>query len=222
MITVAIGDIHGMYSMLASLLSKIDAFARQKRLAQRPRIIFLGDYVDRGPDSRLVVRRVRALQSDFVICLRGNHEDMMARCKDQPIDWQNFLINGGKQTLESYAGHEEEFDDDRRWAGELPTSYEDEKRIFVHAGIMPRQPLAAQTDYTKMWVRSEFLRFSGAFPKYVVHGHTPTIEISAIQRSPDIRDNRCNVDTGAYLGGTLSAAIFNTSEAKPFDTISVE
>ena len=222
MITVAIGDIHGMYVMLDRLLGEIDAFALQERWAERPRLIFLGDYVDRGPDARQVVRRVRTLQGAFAICLRGNHEDLMARCRDRPIDSQNFLMNGGSQTLASYAMHEEEFEDVRRWAQELPTSYEDERRIFVHAGIMPKLPIAAQTDYTKMWVRDEFLNYFGAFPKYVVHGHTPTIHYSPRQRSPDVRENRCNIDTGACCGGALSAAFFNTLEVKPFHTISVE
>ncbi len=100
----------------------------------------------------------------------------------------------------------------------LPTSYEDELRIFVHAGINPGQPLAEQTDDTRMWARDEFLRFPGAFPKYVVHGHTPTL---LLPRSPEVRENRCNLDTRACFGGAPSAAFFNDSEAKPFHTISV-
>ena len=180
--------------MLDRLLVEINAFAIRERGIGRPKLVFLGDYVDRGPDARRVVRRVRALQGDFAVCLRGNHEEMMVRCEDRPIDWQNFVLNGGAQTLASYQGHEEEFEDDRRWMSLLPTSYEDELRIFVHAGINPGQPLAEQTDDTRMWARDEFLRFPGAFPKYVVHGHTPTL---LLPRSPEVRENRCNLDTGA-------------------------
>jgi serine/threonine protein phosphatase 1 len=106
MITVAIGDIHGMYDMLDRLLVGINALAIRERGIGRPKLVFLGDYVDRGPDARRVVRRVRALQGDFAVCLRGNHEEMMVRCEDRPIDWQNFVLNGGAQTLASYQGAE--------------------------------------------------------------------------------------------------------------------
>ena len=223
MFTVAIGDIHAMYDMLNRLLVEINAFAIREGGIGRPKLVFLGDYVDRGPDARRVVRRVRALQGDFAVCLRGNHEEMMVRCEDRPIDWQNFVLNGGAQTLASYEGHEDEFEDDRRWMSSLPTSYEDELRIFVHAGVKPGQSLADQTDNSKMWARDEFLDFPDAFPKYVVHGHTPTLfQFSLHPRSPEVRDNRCNLDTGACFGGTLSAAFFNDVEAKPFHIISVK
>jgi serine/threonine protein phosphatase 1 len=147
---------------------------------------------------------------------------MMWRCEDRSVDWLKFLWNGGTQTLASYEGHEDEFENDRRWMASLPTSYEDELRIFVHAGIKPNQPLADQTDDTKMWTRDEFINFQDAFPKYVVHGHTPTFRrYSSDPGSPDVRENRCNLDTGACYGGALSAAFFNHAEAKPFHTISV-
>ena len=154
--------------------------------------------------SRRVVRRLRALQGEFAICLPGNHEEMMLRCEDRSIDRQNFLLNGGTQTVASYEGHEDEFEDDRRWMSSLPTSYEDELQIFVHAGIKPGQPLAEQTVATKMWARYEFLRFPGAFPKYVVHGHTPTL---LLPRSPEVRENRCDLDTGACFGGPLGGVL---------------
>ena len=146
----------------------------------------------------------------------------MWRCEDRSIDWLQFLWNGGTQTVASYEGHEDEFENDRRWMASLPTSYEDELRIFVHAGIKPSQSLADQTDATKMWIRDEFINFRGGFSKYVVHGHTPTLRrYSSDPGSPDVRENRCNLDTGACYGGTLSAAFFNDAEAKPFHTISV-
>ena len=222
MTTVAIGDIHGKYDMLDRLLVEIDAFSIRERGIEHPKLVFLGDYVDRGPDSRRVVRRLRALQGEFAVCLRGNHEDMMSKCEDRSMDRLKFLWNGGTKTLASYEGHEDEFENDRRWMSSLPTSYEDELRIFVHAGIKPNQPLAEQTDDTKMWTRDEFINFQGGFPKYVVHGHTPTYRrYSSDPGSPDVRENRSNLDTGACYGGTLSAAFFNDAEAKPFHTISV-
>jgi len=222
MITVAIGDIHGMYDLVDHLLVEVNAYCIRERGLGPPKLVFLGDYVDRGPDSRRVIRRVRALQERSAIYLRGNHEEMMVKAQDSPLDRQNFILNGGAETLASYEGYEQEFEDDRRWASSLPTSYEDEMRIFVHAGIKPRQPLAEQTDHTKMWTRHKFLNFPDAFPKYVVHGHTPTLRLYPSRPiSPDVRDNRCNLDTGACYGGALSAAFFNDAEPKPFHTISV-
>ena len=145
----------------------------------------------------------------------------MIRCEDGPNAWMNFRINGGDQTLAFYEGFEQEFEDDQQWMASLPTAHEDGLRVFVHAGLMPNHSLADQSDHTKMWIRDRFLRFPGPFPKYVVHGHTP-ISSADLAPSPDIRENRCNLDTGACYGGTLSAAFFNETEAKPFHTISVK
>ena len=102
----------------------------------------------------------------------------------------------------------------------LPTSHEDELRYYVHAGIRPGVPLDQQTAETKLWIRDSFLRHTGPFPKYVVHGHRPTIYFDPQQTTPDVRDNRCNVDTGAGMNGYLSAAIFNDRQTKPIHTIS--
>ncbi len=104
----------------------------------------------------------------------------------------------------------------------LPTSFEDELRIFVHAGIDPFQPLADQTDHTKLWIRHRFLHFTGALPKYVIHGHTPTALEGVSDRVPVIAENRCNLDTGAVFGGWLTAAFFNDEQAKPFHIIGVD
>jgi serine/threonine protein phosphatase 1 len=134
-------------------------------------LIFLGDYVDRGPDSLKVVRRLRMIEGPSVICLRGNHEQMMVECEEGLELWRD---NGGAETKSAHNGQEDQFEDDRVWMSRLPTSFEDELRIFVHAGIKLGQPLAGQTDHTKLWIRGGFLRFKGAFPKYEVHGHTPT------------------------------------------------
>jgi hypothetical protein len=91
---------------------------------------------------------------------------------------------------------------------------------YVHAGIRPGVPLDQQTAETKLWIRDSFLRHKGPFPKYIVHGHTPTIYLDPQQTMPDVRDNRCNVDTGAGVNWPLSAAIFNDRQTKPIHTIS--
>ncbi len=109
----------------------------------------------------------------------------------------------------------------QEWVHALPPSHDDELRYYVHAGIRPRVPLDQQTDETKLWIRDSFLRHKGPFPKYIVHGHTPSIYLDPQQTMPDVRDNRCNVDTGAGMNGPLSAAIFNDRQTKPIHTISV-
>jgi serine/threonine protein phosphatase 1 len=220
MITAAIGDIHGMQELLARLLREIAAYTENQNWSEYPRLVFLGDYVDRGPASREVVRLLRQRQETGAVCLRGNHEEMMARCRSGPFAMSQFLANGGVATLASYADHPDDFDEDRRWMAALPTSYEDDLRIFVHAGLMPRRPLDAQDDETKLWIRDKFLNFDGAFPKYVVHGHTP-VQYAGLEGVPEIRANRCDLDTGACYGGTLSVAFFDERQAAPFHTISV-
>ena len=219
-ITAAIGDIHGMRDHLARLLREIAAYTQSQNWSEYPRLVFLGDYVDRGPASREVVRLLRHLHDQGAVCLRGNHEEMMARCRSGPLAMSQFLANGGVATLASYAERPEDFDEDRRWMAALPTSYEDDLRIFVHAGLMPRRPLDVQDDQTKLWIRDKFLNFDGAFPKYVVHGHTP-VQYSGLEAAPEIRTNRCDLDTGACYGGTLSVAFFDEHTAAPFHTISV-
>jgi serine/threonine protein phosphatase 1 len=220
MITAAIGDIHGMQDHLARLLRAIGDYAESQGWPQPPRLVFLGDYVDRGPASREVVRLLRDLQERGTVCLRGNHEEMMARCRSGPFAMSQFLANGGVATLASYADRFADFEEDQHWMRALPTSYEDDLRIFVHAGLLPRRPLDAQDDETKLWIRDRFLNFDGAFPKYVVHGHTP-VQYRGLEPVPEIKDSRCDLDTGAVYGGTLSAAFFEERQAAPFHTISV-
>ena len=220
MITAAIGDIHGMQQLLARLLREIAAYAESQGWQEPPLLVFLGDYVDRGPASREVVQLLRRLQDQGAVCLRGNHEEMMARCRSGPFAMSQFLANGGVATIASYADRFNDFEEDQHWMRALPISYEDDLRIFVHAGLMPRRPLELQDDETKLWIRDKFLDFEGAFPKYVVHGHTP-VQYRGLEGTPEIKTNRCDLDTGAVYGGTLSAAFFDERQAKPFHTISV-
>lgn len=221
-ITIAIGDIHGMAEMLDRLLTEIEAFLRKRRWLRRTKYIFLGDYVDRGPNSREVVSKLRGFsKTNDVICLRGNHEELMINYGRDVSRSSAFRRNGGDKTLLSYEKHKQQFRSDQRWMASLPTSYEDSLRFYVHAGIRPHTPLDQQEDGVKLWIRDDFLNFSGAFPKFVVHGHTPTIIVDDSDL-PTVRENRCNIDTGAFYGGQLSAAFFNENECKPFHLISVK
>jgi serine/threonine protein phosphatase 1 len=219
MLTIVISDIHGMAAKLEILLGQIDMWCATNAKAELRQLIFLGDYIDRGPDSRQVLQIVQRLQAKGAICLRGNHEELMLRATESERDLTNFLANGGGATITSLCTPAA-FRKAQEWMRALPTSHEDELRYYVHAGISPGVPLDQQTAYTKLWIRDSFLRHRGPFPKYIVHGHTPTIYLDPQQTIPDVRDNRCNVDTGAGANGPLSAAIFNDRQTTPIHTIS--
>lgn len=205
MLTFAIGDIHGCLDLLVDLLARID-----REAAGRPyRLICLGDYIDRGPDSAGVVAALRGRQAGAepgrVIYLKGNHEDMLLRALRRPDAVEHWLRNGGRETLESFGVRRAEDvpSDILEWVGRCPTAYEDERRCFVHAGLNPAYDRASQRDVDRLWIRDEFLAVDHDFGRYVVHGHTPLRE-----GRPDVRRHRVNLDTGAVYGGRLTAAIF--------------
>jgi serine/threonine protein phosphatase 1 len=220
MLTIVIGDIHGMAAKLENLLGQIDRWCTANAKAGVRQLIFLGDYIDRGPDSRQVLQIVQRLQADGAICLRGNHEELMLRAAESEVDVTNFLANGGDATIASLRTSAA-FRQAQEWARTLPTSHEDDLRYYVHAGIRPRVALDQQTDKTKLWISDSFLRHKGPFSKYIVHGHTPTLYLDPQQTMPDVRNNRCNVDTGAGMNGPLSATIFNDRQTNPIHMISV-
>lgn len=211
MLTYAVGDIHGRADLLDALMAKIDAHAasRQRRL------VFLGDYVDRGPASAAVLDRVRTLQRPeptHVVCLKGNHEDMMLRAAGSE-EWNAlWLRNGGNATLRSFGVRRvaEVPADMLEWLAARPTSFEDERRCYVHAGLDPARDRLDQSDQDRLWIRDAFLARDHDFGRFVVHGHTP-----ARDGRPDVRPHRVNVDTGAVYGGPLTAAIFDESEDAP-------
>jgi len=216
MLTIAIGDIHGMFHALETLLEHIDCFIETKWRNDRFKLIFLGDYIDRGPHSKQVIKKLRSLESENYICLKGNHEEMMIKSVSGETEKMRFLVSGGEATIQSYGGFTQEFYSDLAWMTTLSTSYEDDKRFFVHAGIDPDAPLADQSDETKLWIRRKFIVDDRRFEKYVVHGHTPTTKNPPFTGRADIRLNRCNLDSGACYGGALTAAFFNDIDEKPF------
>ena len=190
---IAIGDIHGMDDALEALLSRVPSEGE---------LVFLGDYVDRGPQTRSVLERLLRLRDDRpCVFLRGNHEELMlAACDGLPDADANWLMNGGLQTLESYNGRPP--DDHIAFLRQTLPYYETETYIFVHAGLLPGVPLAATGPEVYLWVRDSFLAASYDWGRLVVHGHSPMI--SGI---PDIRSNRINIDTAAVYGGALTALL---------------
>lgn len=221
MLTIAIGDIHGMADKLDCLLDRVSGYLATDHSGERFRFVFLGDYIDRGPNSLEVLERVRDLQSKGAICLRGNHEQLMIRSCDTATGLISFLRNGGVQTLASF-GSGERLSEWIDWASELPLTYEDDLRLFVHAGIRPNVALDRQRDEDLTWIRSAFLDHPGPFPKYVVHGHSPTLFLPGATRTPHILPHRCNLDTGAVYGGPLSAAVFSDKQATPIAIVTTD
>ena len=188
-LTVVIGDIHGCYNQLMELMDKVYTWNDDPK-----KFIFLGDYVDRGPDSAKVVQYM--IDHPEFICLKGNHEDMMLAGD------QMWWMNGGNKTYDSYKEvSKEKVEEHLEWMRNLPTIYEDEHRIYVHAGLMPGVALEDQTEHVKLWIRDEFLNNQYDFGKLVIHGHTP-------RRQVDIQPNRINLDTAGVFGGKFTAAFF--------------
>jgi serine/threonine protein phosphatase 1 len=209
-LTYAIGDVHGRLDLLMDLLSQIITHANGRSC----KLVFLGDYIDRGPDSAGVVELVRRFQQRWpegVLCLKGNHEAMLLEVVKEPAAIPWWLGNGGDATLASFGvSHPGDLPADvLSWMAGLVTMYEDEHRYFVHAGLHPGLSLSEQDDQAKLWIRDEFLSIDYNFGKHVVHGHTP-IETGG----PELRPYRTNLDTGAVFGGPLTAGVF-TDERGP-------
>ncbi|WEK45128.1 MAG: metallophosphoesterase [Candidatus Andeanibacterium colombiense] len=204
-LTFAIGDVHGELQLLASAFARIEARAG----AVPFRIVMLGDYVDRGPDSAGVVRLLRERERQYdLVCLKGNHEDLMIRACDggDPGLW---LRNGGEETLRSYRGAVPP--EDLAWLRALPVRFGDGRRIYVHGGLKPHVPLDEQDDEACMWIRTPFLEApAGAFPAHVVHGHTPYWDGKPEPDEPELLAHRTNLDTYACETGRLAIGVFET------------
>ncbi len=190
---LAVGDIHGCSGLLDELL-------REVAPGEQDRLVFLGDYLDRGPDSRGVIERLLALQQRWpqTVFLRGNHEQMFVDYLDGRNTWL-LLANGGQSTLASYGvdrGAEVPAPHQAFLRG-LPSSYSCEGCIFVHAGLRPGIPLAEQDEQDLLWIRDEFLDSDYDWGKTIVFGHTPRVQ-------PLLAARRIGVDTGAVYGRQLT------------------
>lgn len=209
----AIGDIHGCADLLVRALALIDddiARARPSRAIH----VFLGDYIDRGPDSSaaldLLIARARTHEAVFI---KGNHEAILIDILrgGSAADW---LRLGGATTLMSYdvaAGGPASTDQQIvreallraippshvAFLGNLAPSFTCGDFFFTHAGVRPGVPLDRQSEGDLMWIREPFLSSDESFGKVVVHGHTPV-------REPDVRSYRVNIDVGAYATGRLA------------------
>jgi serine/threonine protein phosphatase 1 len=196
----AIGDIHGSLASLDRLMDTINPDFEHDQL------LFVGDYIDRGPRPKGVVDfiiRLKNLAPGRVICLKGNHEAMFLDFL-QGREKQLFLLNGGLTTLEDYWGNWlEQKDltlppDHRQFYQELQLYHETADYIFVHGGLKPGVALPDQEEKDLLWIRGEFITSQEDFGRRVIFGHTPFKE-------PLLMPNKIGIDTGAVYGNFLTA-----------------
>lgn len=219
----AIGDIHGRHDLLSELHARIlDDAASASHLL--PTVVYLGDYVDRGPGSFEVIETLlHAPLAGFErVHLKGNHEDMMLKFLAERPD-PNWLFNGGTETLASYGVtlfswlidfwkledlqkrlRESLPADHRRFLESLCLRHTEGDYGFVHAGVRPGAPLDAQDARDLMWIRGPFLNSNIDFGKRIVHGHT-------INPAPVVRPNRIGIDTGAFFTGHLTCLVLENA-----------
>jgi len=216
--TYAIGDIHGSLAKLRDLVARCERDAAGAPMT----MVFVGDYIDRGPDSRGVVDYVMRLEARLganAITLKGNHEELAVAAADDGASVGTWLLNGGDKTLRSYgvASARELPADHLVWFRSLRLCFDDGQRLFVHAGINPERPLDDQDAHDLVWIRDPFLSDERDHGRLIVHGHTP-VRTGA----PDLRANRLNIDTAAVFGGPLTAAVFVATQRDPIGFIQVE
>ena len=194
----AVGDIHGCLDKLVLLMGKIDIDFKKDTL------VFIGDYIDRGSQSKEVVDYLMDLArgKDSVIFLKGNHEYMLQGYLDG-TDTMFFLTNGGEATIRSYlqSGLRDEVEpippDHLGFFDSLRLYYETADYIFVHAGLKAQVPLEKQNEWDILWIREEFIYSDFDFGRQVVFGHT------AFQK-PLVLANKIGIDTGAVYGNKLT------------------
>lgn len=196
----AIGDVHGCANELRRLLNELP-------LTPQTTVVFLGDLIDRGPDSKGVVDTVLELRKHCkVVAIMGNHEDLLHGFLEDPGSRKGglFILNGGSATLQSYAVGNGRWRIPREhleFFASMPLSYQTEYDYFVHAGV-PDMPLAEidplEHRHALLWTRRPFLESDYRWDKMIVHGHTVVQDV-------EIHENRINMDTGCVFSNRLSA-----------------
>ena len=203
--------------LLDRLLDQIAAHA-----GDRPhKLVFLGDYIDRGPDSAAVLRTVSRLnwaEPDRVTCLMGNHERMLLDAIQTPSAAAHWMYNGGEATMDSF-GARDIAGIPRRYPrlDRGPADAARGSRPLVRACRPATRHGGARSDpHDRLWIREPFLEGEHDFGRHVVHGHTP-------QRSgrPELCRFRTNLDTAAVYGGALTAGVFSDAEGPPMEFLQV-
>jgi diadenosine tetraphosphatase ApaH/serine/threonine PP2A family protein phosphatase len=214
----AIGDIHGRLDLLERAITAIRRDVEQYGPAALT--VTLGDYIDRGPQSRGVLDRL--IENPFptsYVALKGNHEALLEDFLADPATGPHWRQQGGVETLQSYGIHlrglmPADFAEARNqlraalpashlnFLRSLKTSLSRGKYFFCHAGVRPGVPLERQSEDDLLWIRDEFLNRHTDFGKIVVHGHTPVPE-------PEVLPNRIGIDTGAFATGRLTCVVLS-------------
>ena len=229
----AVGDIHGCADLLEEMLHRLAAHIVDSDSGDA-RIVFLGDHIDRGPESAAVLERLADLatsEPDHVVCLRGNHEQMLLDFLDDASAGPRWLKNGGRETLMSFGlpplSHDavrETLEDVRvafrqalpdgmeDWLRGLPLTMRSGDLWAVHAGADPSRGMEAQVPQNLIWGHADFARRPHRDGIWIVHGHT-------VVSRPRAEGGRISVDTGAYRSGQLSAAAILPGKAVEFLTV---
>ena len=225
----AIGDIHGFADRLDALLGMIVADLAASSPVEAE-AVFLGDYIDRGPDSAAVLDRLarRDIPLPFV-SLRGNHEALLLDVLADPAGMAHWCRSGGDATLASYdidisphgsgkaltrahkALLERMPEPHRRFLADTALHYVAGPYTFVHAGLRPGVPLDQQSEDDLLWIRDAFFRSAHSYDGVVVHGHTP-------RPRPENETHRINVDTGVFKYGILTCVVLDGAERRFLST----
>lgn len=216
----AIGDVHGCYDLLHSLLGEIARDAAERHPGVAPMLVLCGDYVDRGPDSSKVLAALAWLARSSAVearLLEGNHDALLRMFIEHPTEHAKWLTFGGRQTLESYGVAVPDVVETEWILTELRDALLDAMPVshhlllrrlesmvqagdyaFVHAGVRPGVPLSKQAHDDLLWIRAEFLDHPRPATSIIVHGHT------WLDDQPTILPQRLGIDTGAYATGVLT------------------
>jgi serine/threonine protein phosphatase 1 len=222
----AVGDVHGRADLLTPLLSQIEVDIALHPIS-RPIVVFLGDYIDRGPSSKEVLDLLTNNDHTHeMVFLKGNHEVFLLKFLDHSEILEDWRQCGGLETLISFgikppinpAPFERArlahglngvlTDAHREFLETLKLTFLCGDFLFVHAGLRPLVPLQEQKEDDLLWIRDDFLLWDKEFEKIIVHGHTPVHE-------PDVRFNRINIDTGAFATGRLTCMTIEGAEITP-------
>jgi serine/threonine protein phosphatase 1 len=232
----AIGDIHGRADLLEELHRLIELDAAQLTPGTDKLAVYVGDYVDRGLESRQVIDLLidRPLRGFRTVHLLGNHDAWLLSFLAEPSIGPSWLRYGGDATLLSYGVRMGKLVDDIEYYGKLQTilshripsqhveflqslelNYETGDYLFVHAGVRPSLALDRQTADDLLWIREPFLSSRHDFGKVVVHGHT-------VDAAPIVRANRIGIDTGACWTGCLTCLVLEERSLRFLSTGGVE
>lgn len=224
----AVGDIHGRIDLLTDIRRKISEDIRSFGGSENNTVVYLGDYIDRGLDSKETLDTLIKVPIDNAesVFLKGNHEEMLLIFLDDASIGPTWLSYGGDAFLYSYKiempvgfSKKEKFNKiQERLKETLPAqhldfirslelSYELGDYFFVHAGILPGKPLSKQTPRDMLWIGEEFTMDQSVHEKRIIHGHTVT-------KSPEVRHNRIGIDAGAVYGGKLYCLVLEGDKGK--------